>query len=184
MSSWEISRPVWNILLSKRQEFLDNFLIQIPITPNQQGNFDQREEILASARAQVMDTSGNEKSDLDDIEFIWENCSLGDGCCLQARKGYPISINNLQGLGDGRSSNQNPHSVGWGRKQRELSSHNSLVWASDWTSQFAQKSSWKMDWKSTGICLEDCLNNFSVCMFVILLQLIRLFHFDKHFVPK
>ena len=73
MSSQEILLPASNLMLSQRQEFLDNLSVQIPVTPNPQGTFEMREEVLASARAEEMDTSGYEVSDLEDVEFFWAN---------------------------------------------------------------------------------------------------------------
>ena len=52
---------------------MENHLTQIPITPSQQGTFELREEVVASAGAQDMDTSGYDLSDLEGIEFFWEN---------------------------------------------------------------------------------------------------------------
>ena len=73
ISSLEISVAAWSLLLSHRQEFLDNHLPRVPITPNQQGTFETREEVLPSVGAQYTDTSGYELSDLEDIEFSWED---------------------------------------------------------------------------------------------------------------
>ena len=72
ISSLEIPLAAWSLLLSHRQEFLDNHLPRVPITPNQQGTFEMREEVLSSVRAQDTDSSGYELSDLEDIEFSWE----------------------------------------------------------------------------------------------------------------
>ena len=73
ISSLEIPLAAWSLLLSQRQEFLDNHLPRVPITPNQQGTFEMREEVLSSVGAQDTDTSGHELSDLEDIEFSWED---------------------------------------------------------------------------------------------------------------
>ena len=43
------------------------------MTPNQQGTFEMRVEVLSSVGAQDTDTSGYELSDLEDIEFSWED---------------------------------------------------------------------------------------------------------------
>ena len=72
-SSLEIPLAAWSLLLSQRQEFLDIHLPRVPITPNQQRTFEIREEILSSVGAQDTDTSGYELSDLEDIEFSWED---------------------------------------------------------------------------------------------------------------
>ena len=73
ISSLEIPLAAWSLLLSQRQEFLSNHLPRVPITPNQQGTFEMREEVLSIVGAQDTDTSGYELSDLEDIEFSWED---------------------------------------------------------------------------------------------------------------
>ena len=73
ISSLEIPLAAWSLLLSQRQEFLENHLPRVPITPNQQGTFEMREEVISSVGAQDTDTSGYELSDLEDIEFSWED---------------------------------------------------------------------------------------------------------------
>ena len=47
------------------------------MTPNLQRMHQMREEVLSSAGAQDMDTGGYELSDLDEVEFYWENPQLG-----------------------------------------------------------------------------------------------------------
>ena len=71
ISSLEIPLAAWSLLLYQRQEVLDNHLPRVPITPNQQGTFEMREEVFSSVGAQDTDTSGYELSDLEDIEFSW-----------------------------------------------------------------------------------------------------------------
>ena len=73
ISSLEIPLADWSLLLSQRQDFLDTQLHRIPITPNQQGSFEMREEVLSSVGAQDTDTRGYELSDLQDIEFSWKD---------------------------------------------------------------------------------------------------------------
>ena len=48
----------------------------MPITPNQQGAMEVRDEVLSSVGAQDLDTSSYQVSDLEDIEFNWENSQL------------------------------------------------------------------------------------------------------------
>ena len=62
--------------LSQRQEFLKNRLPRVPITTNQQGTMEMRDEVLSSAGAQDLDTSSYQVSDDQDIEFNWENSQL------------------------------------------------------------------------------------------------------------
>ena len=67
---------VWSVLLSQRQAFLKNLLARIPITPNQQGAHEVRDEVLSSVSGQDMDTGEYQVSELDDIDFCWENYQL------------------------------------------------------------------------------------------------------------
>ena len=73
ISSLEIPQAAWSLLLSQSQEFLNNHLPRVPFTPNKQGTFEMREEVLSSVGAQDTDTRGYELSDLEDIEFSWED---------------------------------------------------------------------------------------------------------------
>ena len=76
ISSQEIPLAAWQLLLSQKQEFLGNHLSRVPTTPNQQGTFEMREEVLSSAGAQDLDTSSYQLTDLEDIECNWENSQL------------------------------------------------------------------------------------------------------------
>ena len=76
ISSREIPLAAWSLLLSQRQEFLKNHLSRVPITPNQQGTFEMREEVLSSVGTQDTDTRGYKLSDLEDIEFSWEDAAV------------------------------------------------------------------------------------------------------------
>ena len=73
ISSQEKPLAAWQLLLSQRQDFLNNHLAQVPITPNQEGKMETRNEVLSSVGAQDLDTSSYQVSDLEDIEFNWEN---------------------------------------------------------------------------------------------------------------
>ena len=48
ISSREMPLAAWSLLLSQRQEVLDNHWPRVPITPNQRGTFDMREKVLSS----------------------------------------------------------------------------------------------------------------------------------------
>ena len=76
ISSQEIPLAAWQLLLSQRQDFLNNHLARVPITPNQNGTMEMRDEVLSSVGAQDLDTSSYQVSDLEDIEFNWENLQL------------------------------------------------------------------------------------------------------------
>ena len=69
LSSQESPLAAWSLLLSQRQEFLNNHLARVPVTPCQQGTHEMRDELLSSVGAQDMDTSGYQVSDLDYVEF-------------------------------------------------------------------------------------------------------------------
>ena len=73
ISSLEIPLAAWYLLLSQRPEFLNNYLPRVPITPNQLGTFEMREEVLSSVGAQDTDTRGYERSDLEVIGISWED---------------------------------------------------------------------------------------------------------------
>ena len=51
ISSQEKPLAAWQLLLSERQEILDNHLPRVTITLNQQGTYKMREEILSSVGA-------------------------------------------------------------------------------------------------------------------------------------
>ena len=69
ISSQEIPLAAWQLLLSQRQDFLNNHLPGVPITQNQEGTMEMRDEVLSSVGAQDLDTSSYQVSDLEDIEF-------------------------------------------------------------------------------------------------------------------
>ena len=73
ISSLEISLAAGFLLLSQRQDILDNHLPRVPISPNQQGLFERREEVLSSVGAQDADAKGYELTDLEDIDFSRED---------------------------------------------------------------------------------------------------------------
>ena len=56
ISSQEIPLAAWQLLLSQKQHFLDNYLPQVPITQNQVGTMEMKDEVLSSVRAQDLDT--------------------------------------------------------------------------------------------------------------------------------
>ena len=81
ISSQEIPLAAWQLLLSQRQDFLNNHLARVPITPNQEGTMEMRDEVVSSVGAQDLDTSSYQVSDLEDIEFNWENIPGIDTPC-------------------------------------------------------------------------------------------------------
>ena len=75
-SSRELPLGAWQLLLSQRQDFLDNHLPRVPITENQEGTMEMRDEVLSSVWAQALGTSSYQVSDLEDIAFNWKNSQL------------------------------------------------------------------------------------------------------------
>ena len=76
ISSQEIPLAAWQLLLAQRQDFLNNHLARVSITPNQEGTMEMRDEVLSSVEPQDLDTSSCQVSDLEHIEFNWENSQL------------------------------------------------------------------------------------------------------------
>ena len=74
--SQEIPLAAWQLLLSQRQDFLNSHLARVPITPNQEGTMELRDEVLSSVGAQDLDTSSYQVSDLEDIGLNWEDSQL------------------------------------------------------------------------------------------------------------
>ena len=54
ISSQAIPLAAWSLLLSQRQQFLNNYLAQVPVSPNQQGTHDIRDDVLSSLGAHDM----------------------------------------------------------------------------------------------------------------------------------
>ena len=76
ISSREIPLAAWPLLLSQKQEFLDNHLPRVPITQNQDGTMEMRDEVLSSLGAQNFSISSYQVSDLEHIDFNWQNSQL------------------------------------------------------------------------------------------------------------
>ena len=91
ISSQEIPLAAWQLLLSQRQDFLDNHLSRVPITPNQEGTMEMRDDVLSSVVAQDLDTSSYQVSDLEDIEFNWEKSQLKMDTVLRPGIDTPFS---------------------------------------------------------------------------------------------
>ena len=76
ISSQKIPLAAWQLLLSQRQNFLNNHLARIPITPNQEGTIEMKEEVLSSVGAQDLNSSSYQVSNFENIEFNWEDSQL------------------------------------------------------------------------------------------------------------
>ena len=109
MSSQEIPLAAWQLLLSPKQDFLNNHLARVPITPNQEGAMEMGDEVLSSVGAQDFDTSSYRVSDLEDIEFNWEYSQLDVNTVFIPGKDTPFSPNPFDNLSMGGSAEN--HSV-------------------------------------------------------------------------
>ena len=72
LSSVELPIAAFNPLINQRQQFLDHRLARVPITPNQQGTGEMQDEVRDSVGDHDV-SSDFVPSDLDDIQFHWEN---------------------------------------------------------------------------------------------------------------
>ena len=79
INSQEIPLAAWSLLLSQRQQFLNNHPARVPVTRNQQGTHEMRGDVFSSVGAQEdLDASGYQVSvaHLDHVEFYWKNDQL------------------------------------------------------------------------------------------------------------
>ena len=108
ISSQEIPLAAWQLLLSERQDFLNNHLARVPITPNQEGTLEMRDEVLSSVGAQDLDTSSYQVCDLEDIEFNWEKSQLDMDSVFRPGIDTPFSPTVFDDLlmGDGSVENR------------------------------------------------------------------------------
>ena len=95
ISSLENPLAAWSSLLSQRQKFLNNHLPRVLITPNQQGTFEMREEVLSSVKEQDTDTMGYELSDLEDINISWEDPAVDMDSVYRTGIDTPFSSSNF-----------------------------------------------------------------------------------------
>ena len=106
VSSLENPLAAWSLLLSQRQQFLNNHLGRVPVTPNPQGTHELRDEVLSSVGAQeCLDTSRYQVSaHLDDVEFYWEKDQLDVDAVLRPGIDTPFSPTALDDLEMGGSA--------------------------------------------------------------------------------
>ena len=80
----------------------------MPITPNQEGTMEMREEVLSSVGAQNLDTSSYQVSDLEDIEFNWEDSQMDMDAVFRPGIDTPFSPTTFDYLLMGDGSVENP----------------------------------------------------------------------------
>ena len=82
--------------LSEKQDFLNNHLALVPITPNEERTMEIMDEMFSSVGAQVMDTNLYQMSDPDDFEFYWEKDQLALDAFIRAVIDIPFSFSIFQ----------------------------------------------------------------------------------------
>ena len=65
----------------------------MPITQNQDGTMEMKDEVISSVGAQDLDTSNQQVSDLEDIDFNWENSQKDMNAVFRPGKDTPFSPN-------------------------------------------------------------------------------------------
>ena len=108
ISSQEIPIAAWQLLLSQRQDFSNNHLPRVPITPNQERTMEMRDEVFSSVGAQDLDTSSYQVFDLEDREFNWENSQLDMDAVFRPGLDTPFSPTSFDDLLMGDGSVENP----------------------------------------------------------------------------
>ena len=86
------------MLFFQRQDFLNNHLARVPITPNQEGTIEMRKEVVSGVGTQDLDTSSYQVSDLEDIEFNWENSQLDMDAVFRPGIDTPFSPTTFDGF--------------------------------------------------------------------------------------
>ena len=107
MNSLEIPLAAWCMFLSRTQDVSKNHLARVPITSNQDWNIEMRDESLSSVVAQDLDTIGYQASDLDDVDFCWENDQLNVDAVFRTRINTHFSPSIFNSLEMG-SMSENP----------------------------------------------------------------------------
>ena len=80
---------------------------RVPITQNQEGAMEMRDEVLSSVGAQDLDTSSYQVSDLEDREFKWENSQLNMDAVFRPSVDTLFPPNEFDGLST-EGSAENP----------------------------------------------------------------------------
>ena len=123
------------MLLFQRQNFLNNHLARVTVTPNQQGTREMRDEVFSSVSQQDRDTGGYQVSaDLDDVEFYWENDQLDVDALFRPGIDTPFSPTAFDNLEMGGSA-ENPILL----DQLSPSSNNTSLWETNTTPCIAER---------------------------------------------
>ena len=77
---------------------MDIHSARVPVTQNQEGTMEMRDEVLSSVGAQDLDISSYQVSDLKDIDINWENSQLDMDTVFMAGIDNPFSPTTFDGL--------------------------------------------------------------------------------------
>ena len=77
--------------MSERIQFLNNHAARVSVTPNQEWTMKMRDEVLSNVGAQDMETLGFQVSDLEYIEFHWEDPNLNMDAIFRPDIDTPLS---------------------------------------------------------------------------------------------
>ena len=95
ISSQELPLAARQLLLSRRQDFLDNHVPRVPITENQERTREMRYEVLSSVGAQDLDTSSYQVSNLERHRVQLGKITIGHGRNVQTKQRHPLFSNNI-----------------------------------------------------------------------------------------
>ena len=84
-------QPLWELLLTQRQDSWGNHLAHIAISPNQQGLFEKKEEVSSPAEAQLLDTNSCELTNLENVNFFAEIPQMGLVVVFRPETDIPFS---------------------------------------------------------------------------------------------
>ena len=102
-SAKEKTLAACQLLLSQNQNFLDNHLPRNPITQNQEGTIEMRDEVLSSVGTQDLNSSSCQVSDLENIDFNWQNSQLDMDTVFRSGIGTHFSPTTFEDLSMGGS---------------------------------------------------------------------------------
>ena len=149
--SQEIPLAVWSLLLSQRQNFLNNHRVRVPDTPNQWRTHEMTDEVLSRVGAQDLDLRGYQVSDLDDAECYWEKNQLDAKAVFRTGIDTPFSATSF---GNERFIRK-LHSARRTGGQGELSFKNTILREFNTTPCIAEKLFiWNRNTKCSWFCLK------------------------------
>ena len=138
ISSQEIPLAAWQLLLSQRQDFLNNHLARVPNTPKQEGTMEMREEVFPvwGLKTWTLAAIKSIRSQRHRVQLA--KFTVGHVRSVQTTYRHPLFSKNIWRFIDGRWISWKPHCVGWRERQGKCSSSKNTRTCG--TSQTAEKS--------------------------------------------